>query len=97
MDNLYAWCIVPFDSKERSPEERIQMLSDLGINKYAYDWREKHLPEMADEWQLAQENDIEVMAVWMWIDQRSMNGSEKDFPTRRLDAGMLRKHSVFLR
>ncbi len=29
--NLVAWCIVPFDAKERSPEERAQMLNDLGI------------------------------------------------------------------
>ena len=68
MDNLYAWCIVPFDSKERTPQERIDMLSSLGFNKYAYDWRQKHLNEMATEWTLAKENDIEVMAVWMWLD-----------------------------
>ena len=70
MDQLYAWCIVPFDSEERSPAERIQMLSKLQFQKYAYDWREKHLDEMTTEWRLANENDIEVMAVWMWIDQR---------------------------
>ena len=68
MDNLYAWCIVPFDSKERSPQERIEMLSSLGFNKYAYDWRQKHLDEMASEWTLAKNKNIEVMAVWMWLD-----------------------------
>lgn len=67
---LYAWCIVPFDSKERSPEERIAMLTRLGIDQYAYDWREKHLPEMATEWALAEAQGIEVMSVWMWFDQR---------------------------
>ncbi len=41
-ENIYAWCIVPFDSLERSASERIQMLKDLGITKYAYDWRKKH-------------------------------------------------------
>ena len=70
MDDLYAWCIVPFDSKERSPEARISMLASLGITQYAYDWREKHLPEMATEWALAKEQGIEVLSVWMWFDQR---------------------------
>ena len=34
--NLVAWCIVPFDNKKRSPEERAQMLVKLGITKFAY-------------------------------------------------------------
>ena len=29
--NLAAWCIVPFDSKKRGPEERAEMLQRLGI------------------------------------------------------------------
>lgn len=71
MDNLYAWCIVPFDSQERTPEQRIAMLKDLGFKSYVYDWRAKHLPEMAGEWRLARENGIEVLGVWMWIDAQS--------------------------
>jgi sugar phosphate isomerase/epimerase len=76
MDNIYAWCIVPFDSLERSPEERISMLKKLGINKYAYDWREEHLSEMAKELRLAKKNNIDVIAVWMFIDNNgdSING-----------------------
>ena len=93
LDQLYAWCIVPFDSMERSPTERIKCLSKLNITKYAYDWREKHLPEMATEWRLAQENGIEVMAVWMWIDERNdsigglSSGNEKLLAAIR-DAGL---------
>lgn len=67
-DNTFAWCIVPFDSEERSPAERLDMLTDLGITSYAYDWREKHLDEMAQEIELAQEKGIEMLSVWMWID-----------------------------
>lgn len=70
MENIYAWCIVPYDSLERSPEERIKMLKDLGITKYAYDWRDEHLPHMAEELELAKKNDVEVIAVWMWIDNQ---------------------------
>src|SRR4051812_40766284 len=38
-DNLIAWCIVPFDSKNRAPEERAAMLERLGFKHFAYDWR----------------------------------------------------------
>jgi len=67
-ENLLAWCIVPFDAKKRSPEERINMLNELGFKSYAYDWRVEHLEEMAEEFKFASENGIEVKAVWLWID-----------------------------
>lgn len=66
----FAWCIVPFDKMERTPEQRIQMLKDLGINTYAYDWREKHLEEMVSEFRQAKDHGIQINAVWMWIDPR---------------------------
>jgi len=66
----YAWCIVPFDKMERSPSQRIQMLKELGITTYAYDWRDKHLSEMEEEFDLARDNDIKINAVWMWIDPK---------------------------
>lgn len=71
IENIYAWCIVPYDSLERSPEERINMLKGLGIKKYAYDWREKHLSSMAEELRLAKRNGIDVNAIWLWIDVNS--------------------------
>src|SRR5689334_15576403 len=43
-DNLIAWCIVPFDSKKRAPEERAAMLQRLGFTHFAYDWRAEHIP-----------------------------------------------------
>jgi sugar phosphate isomerase/epimerase len=70
MDQVYAWCIVPFDAVKRNPEQRIAMLQELGIKKYAYDWRDIHLDEMVGEWQLAKQNNIEVSAVWLWLDAR---------------------------
>jgi len=65
---LIAWCIVPFDSLDRSPAERMAMLKDLGLKRYAYDWRTKHLDTMAEELRTAKEAGIEVSAVWLWID-----------------------------
>ena len=74
MNNLIAWCIVPYDSRKRTPEQRIEMLKELGFKNYAYDWRAEHLPEMAKELKLAGENGINVVAVWMWIDHRDYPG-----------------------
>jgi hypothetical protein len=68
MDDLIAWCIVPFDSRNRTPEERIEMLEELGFRRYAYDWRTEHLPDTARELRLAEDRGIEVTAVWIWID-----------------------------
>jgi len=74
MENYFAWCIVPFDNQNRTPEQRIEMLKRLGFVSYAYDWREKHLPEMAKEIKLAAENGIKINAVWMWIDKSDSVG-----------------------
>lgn len=68
MDDLLAWCIVPFDGKKRTPEERIAMLERLGFRRYAYDWRVEHLPDTARELRLARDHGIRVEAVWMWIE-----------------------------
>lgn len=68
MDDLVAWCIVPFDSRKRTPEERIAMLERLGFKRYAYDWRAEHLPDTARELRLAGQRGIRLEAVWVWID-----------------------------
>ncbi len=67
-EKLYAWCIVPFDSLNRTPKERIAMLQRLGISMYAYDWRQEHLETTAEELKLAKRNGIEINALWLWID-----------------------------
>lgn len=69
--NLVAWCIVPFDNQNRTPAERIQMLKGLGFTKYAYDWRQKHIPTFAEEIGLAKKAGIDMMAVWLWIDKNN--------------------------
>jgi sugar phosphate isomerase/epimerase len=74
MENYFAWCIVPFDNQNRMPEQRIEMLKRLGFVSYAYDWREKHLPEMAKEIKLATKNGIKMNGVWMWIDKSDSIG-----------------------
>ena len=46
LPNLHAWCVVPFDAKQRGPEERAQMLQRLGFTRFVYDWRAKDIPTL---------------------------------------------------
>jgi hypothetical protein len=75
MDNYFAWCIVPFDNQNRTSEQRLAMLHELGFQSYAYDWRQKHLPEMAHELDLAKKYNIGITAIWMWIDATDSVGA----------------------
>ncbi|RDC62710.1 apurinic/apyrimidinic endonuclease family protein [Adhaeribacter pallidiroseus] len=65
--NLVAWCIVPYDSLKRTPAQRAQMLQELGIKKFAYDWRDEHLPTMAQEITTMQKAGIALKSVWFWV------------------------------
>ena len=69
-NNLVAWCVVPFDSKQRSPQQRIDMLLELGFTKFAYDWREEHLDSMEEEWAYARKTGIDIFSVWMWFNAK---------------------------
>jgi dipeptidyl aminopeptidase/acylaminoacyl peptidase len=62
--NLIAWCIVPFDAKNRSPAERAAMVKRLGFTKVAYDWREKHVADFEDEIAQYRRHGIEYFAFW---------------------------------
>lgn len=62
--NLVAWCIVPFDSKNRTPSERTAMVKRLGFTKVAYDWRPNHVPTFEDEILQYHKHGIEYFAFW---------------------------------
>ncbi|HAB16639.1 MAG TPA: hypothetical protein DCE44_09330 [Verrucomicrobiales bacterium] len=62
--NLVAWCIVPFDSQKRGPEERAAMLDRLGIHRLAYDWRAEHIPTFDAEVAALRKHGIELTAWW---------------------------------
>lgn len=63
-ENLVAWCIVPFDSQNRSPAERAEMLTRLGLRRVAYDWRAEHVADFEEEIRQYQEHGIEYFAFW---------------------------------
>ncbi len=62
--NLMAWCIVPFDTKKRGPEERATMLQKLGFSKFAYDYRAEHIPTFDAEVEACRRHGIELSAWW---------------------------------
>jgi putative heme-binding domain-containing protein len=64
IDNLVAWCIVPFDAARRTPQQRAAMLRELGLRRLAYDYRAEHVPQFEEEIQALQEHDIELTAWW---------------------------------
>lgn len=63
-DQLQAWCIVPYDSLKRTPEQRAQMLHELGFKAYAYDYREVHIPTFDEEVDVMKASGIEITAWW---------------------------------
>lgn len=62
--NLVAWCIVPFDSLKRGPQQRAEMLQRLGIRRFAYDWRQPHVPTFEEEIVEIKKHSIEYFAFW---------------------------------
>jgi putative heme-binding domain-containing protein len=64
-DNLIAWCIVPFDSKKRGPEERAAMLERLGFTHFAYDWRGEHIPTFDAEIEALKRHKVALDAFWV--------------------------------
>ncbi|MES2693591.1 MAG: TIM barrel protein [Verrucomicrobiota bacterium] len=63
-ENLQAWCIVPYDAKKRTPEERAEMLKRIGLRAYAYDFRPQHIPEFDREVEVMKAQGIELTAWW---------------------------------
>lgn len=67
--NLVAWCIVPFDSKNRSPAERAALVKRLGFTRVAYDWRNNHVPTFEDEILEYKKHGLEYFAFWSTHDR----------------------------
>ena len=63
--NRVAWCIVPFDSKRRGPEERAEMLERLGFTRFAYDWRDEHVASFDAEIDALSRRGIALQAFWV--------------------------------
>ena len=82
-DNLVAWCIVPFDSKKRSPEDRAEMLRRLGFKHFAYDWRAEHVPTFDAEVEALKKNGVDLSA--FWLAPGELNADSRRILTRSSD------------
>jgi putative heme-binding domain-containing protein len=85
-ENLIAWCIVPFDSKRRGPEERAAMLRRLGFRHFAYDWRAEHIPTFEAEIEALKRHGIALDA--FWVAPGELNRES------RLILDLLRRHAI---
>ncbi len=72
-NNLVAWCTIPYDSKKRNSEERAVMLKELGFTSFAYDWRDKDLPNMETELATLKKYGIQLKSAWFWVNGGSGN------------------------
>lgn len=64
-ENLLAWCVAHrWDSENRSPEARAQMLSDLGLNRLVYNWTKQDNPDFEAEILATQKYGIDYFAFW---------------------------------
>ncbi|WP_229214113.1 sugar phosphate isomerase/epimerase family protein [Dyadobacter flavalbus] len=88
-ENLIAWCIVPYDVKNRTPAERAEMLNKLGITMLAYDWREKHIPEFDTELDELKKHHIALQAFWLYSGPNPENDKNLD-----IIIDLLKRHKV---
>ena len=65
-----AWCIIGFDTKERTPEQRIELVKDLGINTYGYNRGKADYSKLETEFEMAVENDIDIHAAFVWLNAK---------------------------
>ncbi len=70
IDEVSAWCIIGFDSSERSPEQRMSLLQDMGLKKYGYNRGKGEYGQLKEEFKLAKDNDIEITSVFVWLNAK---------------------------
>jgi len=76
-ENLVAWCIAHnWDSENRSPAERGELLNDLGLRRYVYNWRREDNPDFEAEILESKKHGIEYFAFWN-EDETAFNLFEK--------------------
>ena len=67
INEVSAWCIIGFDSLDRTPEERMDLLNEMGLKKYGFNRGKAEYGKLKHEFKLAKENDIEITSVFLWL------------------------------
>ncbi|WP_185968966.1 sugar phosphate isomerase/epimerase [Carboxylicivirga sp. M1479] len=70
IDEVSPWCIIGFDSLNRTPEQRIDMLKQMGFTKYGFEKGKGDLSFMKDEFKLAKENNIEIISIFLRLNTK---------------------------
>ena len=70
VEEVSPWCIIDFDSLDRTPKQRIAMLKQMGFTKYGFDKGKGDLSKMKDEFKLAQKNNIEITSIFLWLNAK---------------------------
>ncbi len=70
VEEIVPWCIIGFDTEERTPSERIDMLQNLGIKKYGYNRGKADFTSMKEEFQLADEKGMEITSIFLWLNPK---------------------------
>lgn len=70
VDEVSPWCILGFDSMDRTPEQRIEMLKEMGFTKYGYNRGKGDISKMKAEFKLAKENNIEITSIFLWLNAK---------------------------
>lgn len=67
LTKVSPWCIIGFDTEDRSPKERIDLLLELGLSNYGFNKGKGDYSTMKEEFQLAKENDIDINSIFLWL------------------------------
>jgi len=99
-DNLIAWEIAPCDVRQRSPEQRAQMLEEMGFKYYAYiastvPWNSKTDVNVSQhdadgEVEAMQRHGIRIAAWYLWIN----NDHPADDASVRSVLELFKRHNI---
>lgn len=67
ISEVSPWCILGFDTADRTPEQRIALLKELGLKKYGFNKGKGDFSTMKQEFKLAKENEIEITSIFLWL------------------------------
>ena len=70
VDEVSPWCIIDFDSLDRTPSQRISMLQEMGFTSYGYNRGKGELDQMVEEFNLAKEHNIEIVSIFLWLNAK---------------------------
>ena len=65
LDNLLPWSIATFDSENRSAQERVRMVAEIGFSQYVFGGSPDQRKHMKKELSFAQDEGLDIHAVYL--------------------------------